>query len=171
MVSKFPTSLIQGETFTAEFTLDAASVAVYLRGPASKDLTASLVNGVWTATADTGGGTPWAHGDYTWEAWATLADGSKSLITRQSLEVVRSVLNGGTDVNQYDQIVVAIEGFLASNGSDPTWKRYRIGQREIERYSMTELMQMLAYYKRLAAQDRRRRRGLSLLGPDIRFRI
>ena len=170
MVTQFPTDLVQGETFTATFDIVADTLVLNFRGAGTQNVTGSSASGEWKATADT---TSWTPGSYLWEAWATK-DGLRTLVTRQRLELEQSVVNGlpgGTVLNQYEQIVQAIESHLAGNGQDPTWRRYRINGREMERYDTAELLRLLGYYKRLAAMERRKQRGQSVLGPHIRFRI
>jgi hypothetical protein len=171
-----PSQIVAGETFRAQACVSAESVAFYLRGPAAITVNAVLDGAEWKALASTNS---WQAGVYAIEVWATNAvvNGEtipSYLVARSRIDVELSAMNGGAGfnaLNTYEQIVQAIEAHLASGGQDPTWRRYKINNREMERYGAAELLKLLGHYKRLAAIERRKQKGQSVLGPDIRFRF
>ena len=67
-------------------------------------------------------------------------------------------------------MVEKLEAMLEGNASKGV-RRYKINNRELERYSVSELMEMLTYWKRQAAIEARKAKGVSVLGPRIEFRI
>jgi hypothetical protein len=176
MVNNLPSTIIAGETFRAQICAVADSVTFYLRGPAAYTVTTTATGDTWQASQATA---EWEPGTYAVEAWAVNAvvcgeTIPSYLVARTRINVEASAVSGGAAfnaLNKYEQIVTAIETHLAGNGSDPTWRSYKINNREIARHSVPELLQLLAHYKRLAAIERRKQRGQSILGPDIRFRF
>lgn len=176
MVNNLPSSIIAGETFRAQVCAVADSVTFYLRGPAAYTVTTTATGDTWQASQAT---TNWVPGTYAVETWAVNAvvcgeTIPSYLVARTRVDVEASAISGGAAfnaLNKYEQIVNAIESYLRGNGQDPTWRRYKINNREMERYGVAELLKLLAHYKRLAAIERRKQRGQSILGPDIRFRF
>lgn len=176
MISHLPASIVAGEFFRAQVCVQADSVTFYLRGPAAYTVTTVATGDTWQASQDTAA---WTAGIYAVEAWAVNAivcgdTIPKYLVARTRVEVEPSAMAGGAGFNalsKYEQIISAIESHLASNGQDPTWRSYKINNREIVRHSVEELIQLLGYYKRLAAIERRKQKGQSVLGPSIRFRF
>lgn len=176
MISCLPASIVAGEFFRAQVCVSADSVTFYLRGPAAHTVTTTATGDTWQASQAT---TDWEPGTYAVEAWAVNAvvcgeTIPSYLVARTRVDVEASAMSGGSGfsaLNRYESIVQAIEGHLASNGQDPTWRSYKINQREMVRHSVEELLKLLAHYKRLAAIERRKQRGQSILGPDIRFRF
>jgi len=166
----FTNTLTAGETFTCDVTeVSSGTVAMQLRGPAGYDITPTLLDGTWSAQADT---EQWTAGRYELTVWLTL-DGKKSIIHRGRVNVAAAV--GPGDVfdprSNAEKIIEAIEGHLAGNGQDPTWRRYKINNREMERYSVAELLQLLKHYQSIVAQEQRKAAGRSVLGPRIAVRF
>jgi hypothetical protein len=163
-------ALTSGESFKIEITAsDAASVQVEFAGPSHQ--TVSAVQGApgWVATVTTTG---WALGTYIYNVWATYADTTRSVIQRGSIEITAALANLpiGSIVSTSAQMVANIEAMLAGNATEGV-RRYKINNRELERYSVGELMQLLTYWKQRLAREQRRARGESILGPRIEVRF
>jgi hypothetical protein len=163
-------ALTVGESFKIEETdPDALSVQVIFAGPSHKTVNATLINSLWTAKADT---TSWALGTYVFEVWSTYADSSKAVIGRGSIEIRGALadLPTGSVVSAAAQMVANIEAMMAGNAADGV-RRYKINNRELERYSAGELMQLLNYWRQRLAREQRKARGVSILGPRIEVRF
>jgi hypothetical protein len=99
-------------------------------------------------------------GIYGLEVWATIS-GKKTLIRQTRLVLKASIATQGSNVDQRSQaerIVAAIEDYIERGAQSPN-RRYRINNREIERYMISELLKLLDYYKRIAASEKRKRTG------------
>ena len=166
----FPKCLTKGENLKISYeNASASSFTVYVRGAGSFDLNGALnaVN-VWEATGDT---SSLAAGEYMLEAWAEI-NGENLVVARERFTLQATLQDQTADVDfrsNAEKIVEAIEGFLASNGA--TYKRYQINNRELERYSIAELLKLLTHYKAIAANQKRKEQGKSVFGPGIEVRI
>lgn len=160
--------MIKGETLRIEITAEnATALEVRLGGPQARTVTASLTDGVWKATADTAS---WAVGLYAWQAWATYADSTKTVVETGTLPVTEP-LAANQDVRSVAQKnVEAIEAMLTKNAPEGV-RRYRINNRELERYSVAELLQLLSHWKAELRKETRLAKGRGPLGPRIAFRI
>jgi hypothetical protein len=88
---------------------------------------------------------------------------------RQRLRVLPSAssIAPGTDVRSNAAKAVAnIEAMLSGTASLEA-RRYRINNRELERYTVGELLQLLSFWRRELWAEDRRAAGLSSLGPRI----
>jgi len=172
-------NLTKGETFRLNITArDAVSVSGVFGGAATHTVAGVLESElqldpatgtqatVWVIKADT---TTWAVGGYGYEAWVTFADGSKSLAVQGKFQLVASVgsLSSGTDVrSQIQQTVDNLEAMMAGNASDMV-KKYKINNRELERYSTAEILSMLKYWRSRLQSENRKAKGIYGLGPRI----
>ena len=181
----FTDNLTAGESFTCDISESVdvgSSVTVSLRGPAGYDFTATAITsanaGMFPDSATIGGyfvqqdTTSWPAGAYALTVWLTY-QGVRQIVQRGRITIsempaVGVVTDPTTDA---EKMVTAIESHLSSNGSDPTWASYRINNRELRRYSVPELLQLLAYYKRVVVREKRTARGRSEIGPRIGIRI
>ena len=68
------------------------------------------------------------------------------------------------------QIVEKIEAMIAGNAGEGV-RRYKINNRELERYSVAELLQLLSYWKAQVRIEERKELGKSALGPRIAVRF
>lgn len=158
------TKLTRGETFRFSATIPGASaVEVRLRGPQSYDIAAQNTGGEWVATAATD---DWIAGGYVLEAWATLEDASKAIVSRGILNVRES----GFELGIAMQAVTNIEAMLAGTASELV-REYQINNRRLANYSVDELLKLLSFWKNRLNAERRRDMGLSTLGPRIAVRI
>ena len=165
------TKLIAGETFNAEVQdADATGIVVSVRGPASANITLTASGSLWTGSAATDA---WPAGRYAWQAMATYAGSVKRLVGAGHLVVEANLANvTGTaeQITTAADIVRKIEAQLAGNAEEGV-RRYRINNRELERYSVAELLQLLTYWKNRAQAESARERGGNPFGPRIAFRI
>ncbi len=97
----------------------------------------------------------------------------KSLISRESLTLEPSAIDRvtGSDIRSTARKAVKnIEAILAG-GATIEARRYKINNRELERYSIAELLQLLSFWRKELADEERKEKGASKLGPHIEFRI
>lgn len=169
----FPDQLTAGETLKASAcATDAVSVVGYVVGAAKHTLLFEESGNTWTSDTDTTG---WLAGPYRYEIWVTREDGTRQILQRGSLTVLASLeeAEGGEDFDtttRAQRMVAKIEAMLEGNASAGV-RRYRINNRELERYTLAELMELLGYWKRQLAMETRKNKGQSVLGPRISFRI
>jgi hypothetical protein len=169
----FPAEITAGETLKARMSVSgASSVVAHIVGPSKQSMTYTEDGTKWTGEADTA---DWSPGAYRFEVWVSFDDGTRRIEERGTLTVAASLETeeGGTEFDarsRAQRMVEKIEAMLEGNASKGV-RRYKINNRELERYSVGELMEMLAYWKRQAAIEARRAKGVSVLGPRIEFRI
>lgn len=169
----FPESITAGETLTACLSVSGAtSVVAHIVGPSKQSVDYVADGNTWRAEADTA---DWTAGLYRFEVWVSFDDGTRRIAERGTLTVAASLetAEGGEDYDprtRAQRMVEKIEAMLEGNASAGV-RRYRINNRELERYTLAELQELLAYWKRQAAIEARRAKGVSVLGPRIEFRI
>lgn len=169
----FPESITAGETLKACVSVSGAeSVVAYVVGPSKQTVDFVEDGNQWKADADT---SEWVAGAYRFEVWVTLDDGTRRIELRGSLAVTASLESqaGGEDFDartRAQRMVEKIEAMLEGNASLGV-RRYKINNRELERFSKDELYRELAYWKRQLAIETRKAKGKSVLGPRIEFRI
>ena len=153
-----PDSLTVGETLTLKLSIDGLESAIlYLRGSSIADIDAEISEDTATFKVDT---SEFEAGNYAIEIWA-VTGGGRVLIHRARLRLNESIASQAEAVDQRSQaerIVAAIEDYIERGASSPH-RRYRINNREIERYAISELMNLLSYYKQIVASERRKRTG------------
>lgn len=163
-------TLTVGETFETEIKFNpAASVVVWFVGPQKYSIVASKTADKFIVLADTA---QWLPGFYAWEAWATIGD-TKSLIARNNFTLQPSARDivAGTDLRSIARKAVGYLLEMLSGGPSIEARKYKINNRELERHSIAELVQLLSIWERKLAVEERRKQGLSTLGPRIKFRI
>lgn len=165
--------LVKGETLRLDFTVEAESVSVTIAGPTKLTGAATLVGNVWQYRADTSN---LPAGLYSWEAFS-VKDATTVHLGRDTFLLAESL--SSAPANNYDaeadktpneKMVRMIEAMLAGNAAAGV-KSYQINNRRLDRYSIPELLQLLNYYKKELAIEKRKARGQSILGPRIEFRI
>lgn len=159
--------MTKGETLRIEVN-DANATAVEFRfgGASVKTMTGTNENGTWKASGSTAS---WDAGHYEWQAWATFADGSLAIIDRGNLRLddalgvgdLRSVARKNLD---------AIEAMLTKKASSDV-RRYKINNRELEKYSTAELLEARSYWMAEVKREERAEAGRSILGPRIAIRF
>jgi hypothetical protein len=159
--------MTKGETLKLSVTDgSAASVEFKFGGPQTRTIAATKSGTEFSLTADTA---TWTAGLYVWQAWATNADATKSIIATGNVDLADALAVG--DVRSVArQNVEAIESMLSKNAGEGV-RRYRINNRELERYSVSELMQLLSYWRERMKREERVAAGRSSLGPRISVRF
>lgn len=160
--------LISGETFRAEFQTAAQSVTIRFAGPSAHNATLTQTGNVWTAAIQTEG---WPAGHYWFDVLATDSEGNKWTVMRDRL-ILKPSLDNMPDDNrtESERMVEMIEAMISGNATAGV-RRYKINNRELERYGIDELLKLLGFWRNRLAKERRKARGSSPLGPDIRFRF
>lgn len=163
---KFPHNLVAGETLDVRVChATATSITIIVAGPAKHTLTLIKSGDEWAITQETD---EWAAGLYKWEAWIhTTAGKSVGGSGRFTLTAsLASAEDGADNRTLAEKNIEALETMLSGKASSGV-KRYRINNRELENYSLTELTDLLTYWKGV----RRRERSRGRLGPNIRVAL
>jgi hypothetical protein len=160
--------LISGETFTQSYRFTAQTAVARFAGPSQHSVAGVQEAGEWKFTIQTEG---WPAGLYWLEIFAEDALGTKFAVIRERLEVKPSLAQLPEDsTTPTERMVQMIEACLAGNASQGV-QSYKINNRELSRYSISELLKLLGYYKNRLSMERRTARNQSPLGPSIRFRF
>jgi hypothetical protein len=168
----FPSSLTAGETLISEIPEGAyGSVFAIFVGPAKRQENFTLLGEVFKLSVQT---QAWLPGDYAVELWG-VSPMSRVLLCRTRL-VIFSSISSQPVTTAYDprsraeRMIEKVESMLEGNASEGV-RRYKINNRELERYSITELMELLSYWKKQFQLEVRKARGASPLGPKIVFTL
>ena len=155
--------MTKGETLNLSVTdADAVSVEFRFGGPQTHTVAATQAGSDFAISADT---SAWIAGTYAWQAWATFAGAVKAIIATGEVDLA-DVLGVGDVRSSARKMVEMIEAMMAGNAGEGV-RRYRINNRELERYSVAELMQLLSYWRE---RMKRESRG-GLPGPRISVRF
>lgn len=159
--------MTKGETLKLSVTA-ANTTAVEFRfgGPETHTVEATKTGDTFAISEDTA---EWVPGAYAWQAWATDTDGIVAVIARGQLDI-EDALGVGDIRTPARKMVQMIEDMMAGNASAGV-RRYRINNRELERYSVSELLQLLSYWKNQQKREERVEAGRSILGPRISVRF
>ena len=163
--------LTAGETLLLEVGADRAAVVTFhIAGPAKRTITATHDGaGTFSISESTSG---WLPGFYRIEAREVVA-GITTVIARYSLnvEAALSDIPVGADLRSTAAKAVANIEAMLSGSSTLEARRYKINNRELERYSVGELLTLLSFWKRKLASEERKASGINSLGPRIEVRI
>lgn len=140
----------------------ASSVEFRFGGPQTRAVAATKDGSDFSISADTAG---WTAGVYAWQAWATYPDSTKAIIATGNLDLA-DALGVGDVRSDARKMVEMIEAMMAGNASEGV-RRYRINNRELERYSVQELMTLLSYWRERVRREERK----GGLGPRIAVRF
>ena len=155
--------MTKGETLKIEVTdADAASVEFRFGGASTQTVAGTKVGSLFSIAAST---TAWTAGVYAWQAWATYADASKSIISSGTF-TLEDVLGVGDVRSQAQKIVEMIDAQMAGNAAEAV-RRYKINNRELERYSVAELLQLRSFWQSKVLKETRG----NGLGPRIAVRF
>lgn len=165
------TTISAGETLRlTQAAAPGAVVTFFFAGPSSQSVAATeYAPGEFSISANTA---TWAAGDYLLEVREVLA-GIVCIVARLRLRVLPSAssIAPGTDVRSNAAKAVAnIEAMLSGTASLEA-RRYRINNRELERYTVGELLQLLSFWRRELWAEDRRAAGLGSLGPRIAVNV
>lgn len=161
--------IISGETFRDEFNVAAQTLTARFKGPVQHEVAGTIVTGTtWSVSIQTQG---WPPGAYIYEVMAEDALGNKWVVIRDRMTVEASLSDLPSDFETpSERMVRMIEAMISGNATAGV-RRYKINNRELERYSIDELLKLLAYWKNRLAGERRKARGQNPLGPPIRVRF
>ena len=159
-----PKTIVAGLKFTATFTLpaygDGWQLLMYLRGPASIDLSSTLVGSTYTFSEAPEVTALWAPGLYAYTVRATdgfdvvEVEGGQLTIDPDLVS-----LPAGHDPRTENQIALdAINAILAKRATLDQ-QRYRINNRELYRESIKELLRLRSLYSSLVRAERRKACG------------
>lgn len=159
--------IISGETLQITVQADkAATVSFVFAGP-SKHTVAATGDGAgnFSISASTAG---WAAGSYLWEATSSAA-GLVKVITRQGLTVAAPLdsLATGADLRSTARKAVEMLEASLSGASTAEVSRYKINNRELQRYTVEERISLLAFWRRELSKENRKAAGISGLGRRI----
>lgn len=160
---RFPAQLTVGERILiADSFAGIATGMLYLRGPSSLDVAGVVSGDSIEFDLNTEGLDP---GLYSVAIWAVV-DGQDCQVFRSRMQLLADIANqvAGTDQRtQAERIVEALEDFIERGASSPH-RRYKINNRELERHTMREVLDLLNYYRRRVAAETRKRTGRKRAG-------
>ena len=160
-------TLTKGETLTiTEPVAGATAVEVRYGGPTTGTASMTLVGGEWTVKIATDN---LKAGEYAAELWATY-DGSVKRIASRLSFTIRAALAVGDIRSNARKALEAIEAMLAGQANEGV-RRYRINNRELERYTVAELLQLRSHFASEVQREERKNKGMSGLGPRIAVRF
>jgi hypothetical protein len=159
--------LTQGETLTIEaIVADATAVEARLGGPSTSTHTMTLDGQTWRVNIATDA---MQAGQYAAQVWATYAGNVKCIAFTQTFELLAS-LRVGDIRTEARKALEMIDAMLAGQAKEGV-RRYRINNRELERYSVAELLQLRSHFASEVQKENRRNKGISGLGPRIAVRF
>lgn len=155
--------LTAGETLTVTQDI-AGAVSVELRTGGAKvtvnEMTAQ--GSTWSVNIDT---SSWPAGNYALQIWAEFADETTRIVGTDRLTLAAAVSLG--DPRSQARISFDnIKAMLAGQAKEGV-RRYRINNRELERYSVAELLQLKSHFAAEVLREERRAKGAAALGPKI----
>lgn len=178
MANELPSKIQAGVTFALTLTLttyppDDWTLTLIMRGPQAIDLTSTADGGSHLITADAETTAEWAPGRY----WCSLraTDGTEVVeLSTGDVEVLRDLaqVTGAFDGRGHVRKVLdAIEAVIEGRASLDQ-QSYKIGDRELVRMSVAELLKFRDRYRaELAREEAAARSGQSLLGRRVAVRF
>ena len=160
-------TLTKGETLTIEKTIaDATAAEVRLGGAATGTHAMTADGSCWSVNIDTADLEP---GDYAAQIWATFADDVTRIVGTDRFTLAKP-LGVGDMRSAARKALEMIDAMLAGQAKEGV-RRYRINNRELERYSVAELLQLRSHFAAEVQKENRRDQGLTGLGPRIAVRF
>lgn len=174
----FPDRLTAGLPLNLLMTLTAYpatagwAVSVVIRGPSSIDLAAApeADQHRFTATADTS--KAWAAGLHRYSLRATL-DGQVVEIEGGELVIDQDLaaLPAGTDMRSHAEITLDNINAVIEKRATQDQQRYVIGNRELWRTTLPDLLALKKYYQDLVNREKAKRAGKSGWGRQIKVKF
>ena len=159
--------LTVGETLTIRQTVaDAASAEVRLGGPAASTHAMTQDGSDWVVSISTSAFQP---GNYVVQVWATMNDATVRVVLTEPLTMSPALAIGDLRT-QARQALDAINSMLAGQANEAV-RRYRINNRELERYTIEELLKLRSHFAAEVQKENRRNKGMTGLGPRIAVRF
>lgn len=177
---ELPAIIQAGVTLDLRFTLTAYppaewSLAVGLRGPSVVNIAGVADGAAFVVGASAAATGAWAAGDYAWAARLTaLADGEVIDAGTGTLAVIADILAGteASDQRTHAQrVLAAIEAVIERRASKDQ-ESYKIGNRELKRMSIADLLKLRDRYRAEVVREKRARSGSGgLFGQHVRVRF
>jgi hypothetical protein len=156
-------TLTQGETLTlTETVADATAVEVRYGGPKAGSVSMAADGTTWAVNIDTAAFEP---GQYVAQLWATYAGSIKRVVSESTFRI-RGAMKAGDMRSQARIALDSISAMLAGQANEGV-RRYRINNRELERYTVDELLKLRSHFAAEVLKEERRAKGLNSLGPRI----
>lgn len=156
-------TLTQGETLTiTETVADATAVQVRYGGPKAGTASMTADGTTWTANIDTETFEP---GQYVAQLWATYAGNVKRVVNEVTFRI-RGSMKAGDMRSEARKALDNINAMLSGQAKEAV-RRYRINNRELERYTVDELLKLKSHFAAEVLKEERRAKGLNSLGPRI----
>lgn len=156
-----------GETLTIRQTVaDAASAEVRLGGPAASTHAMTRTGDEFVVNIATSAFLP---GNYVVQVWATMTDATVRVVSTEPLTMSPALAIGDLRT-QARQALDAINSMLAGQANEGV-RRYRINNRELERYTVDELLKLRSHFAAEVQKENRRNKGMNGLGPRIAVRF
>lgn len=164
-----PQSLVSGETFVLTVQ-DARAVACVSMAAAAAPVAPGAIAGAFTADATPDPSTPgqwliradsknWLPGDYQFELWADDAVCNRVLIDRGTFTVTASIDTRSLARRNVDTLEAYISG-VGKPGVDQSVAEYKIKDRELRNYTLSEIRLLLGYWRRRLIREQREAMGL-----------
>lgn len=159
--------LTQGETLTiTQSVADATAVEVRLGGPSIGTHAMTADGNDWTANIDTSAMPP---GSYAAQIWATYAGGVVRIVSTESFTLAPALRVG--DMRSSARIALENIDAMLSGQAKEGVRRYRINNRELERYTVDELLKLRSHFAAELQREERKNKGITGLGPRIAVRF
>jgi hypothetical protein len=175
--AKFPNKIMSGVTFQAAlyvpvYAAPEWSVTAYLRGAGAVDLIAEGDGNSFTfsaSAAETGG---WSAGTY-WVSVRASNGTDVFVVTESQTEIIPDLAtaSAGFDGRSANEVALAaIEAVLAKRATMDQ-QRYTIGNRELWRTPMADLLKLRSFYTTQVRRERARSNGCSGFGRPVVVRF
>jgi hypothetical protein len=159
--------LTQGETLTIQQTVaGATAVEVRLGGPSTGTHAMTADGSSWSVNIATDEMEP---GQYAAQVWGTFAGDVKRIVCTETF-VLAPALRAGDMRTDAKKALDMIDAMLSGQAKEGV-RRYRINNRELERYSVDELLKLRSHFAAEVQKENRRNKGMTGLGPRIAVRF
>jgi len=162
MALNFPTRFVAGDTVIVvstalrgndpvsgqptDFSPSTHTLSFAIRGATALDLVASDNNGAYTTTITGQQSLSLTPGSNYWQAFITR-NNLKITIAQGQLEVIRSLAASASPFDGRSTSEIILEKLEAYLKGDPSVASYKIGERELKRHSMVEILQLRSKLK------------------------
>ncbi len=112
----------------------------------------------------------WAPGAYTWASWVDKA-GEQYTVTQGQITIQPNPRNAAAGYDGRSQARKALDDARTALAAwQPTQRRYKIGEREMEFRSTSEIIELISYWEiQVQREDRAARRAAGLPDPRRSF--
>lgn len=155
-----------------EISNTATSVTLMLRGPGVVDIPGVLTGNDWVFTAAPTATAGWAVGNY-WYSVRAVSQAETLEICAGQIEVLQDFasLAAGYDGRTPNEIALAAIVAVLANRATQDQQRYTIGDRELWRTPIADLLKLKASYTAAVRRERQRAAGSTSFGRKIPVRF